>query len=78
MGWLPHIGWPELVSVLVLALVFLGPGRLTEAGGALGHSIREFRRASQGLADRALPGVERWEPGPKSEPEPGHERSSTT
>ena len=78
MGWLPHIGLPELVLVLVLALVFLGPGRLTEAGGALGRSTREFRRGSQGLADRVLPGVERREPGPKSEPEPGDERSSTT
>ena len=77
MGWLPHIGSLELVLVLVLALILFGPGRVTEVGGALGRSIREFRRASLGLADRALPGVER-EPGPKSEPEPGDERSSTT
>jgi sec-independent protein translocase protein TatA len=37
-------GWPELLIVLlVLALVF-GVGKLADVGGALGRSIREFRR----------------------------------
>jgi sec-independent protein translocase protein TatA len=33
----------HLVIVLVIALVILGPGKLPEAGAALGRSIREFR-----------------------------------
>jgi sec-independent protein translocase protein TatA len=37
---------PELLIILVLALVLFGAGKLGDVGGALGRSIREFRRAS--------------------------------
>ncbi len=36
--------WPELVIVLVLALVVFGPKRLPEIGGSLGRTIKAFRR----------------------------------
>jgi len=39
------IGFPELVVILVVALVIFGPGKLPEIGSALGHGIRDFRRA---------------------------------
>lgn len=39
----------ELVIVLVLVLVIFGVGRLPEVGGAIGKSIREFRRSQAGL-----------------------------
>ena len=45
---MPEIGAPELLVVLVLALVFLGPKRLPEAGRALGKGIREFRDGVSG------------------------------
>jgi len=32
--------------ILVLALVLFGAGKLGDVGGAIGRSIREFRRAS--------------------------------
>jgi len=39
----PNIGPTELVIVLVLALLVLGPKRLPEAGRTLGRGIREFK-----------------------------------
>jgi sec-independent protein translocase protein TatA len=41
-----NIGPFELLLVLILALLVLGPGKLPEVGNALGRTIREFRKAS--------------------------------
>jgi sec-independent protein translocase protein TatA len=41
-----NIGPFELLLILVLALLVLGPGKLPEVGSALGRTIREFRKAS--------------------------------
>jgi TatA/E family protein of Tat protein translocase len=41
-----NIGPFELLLVLVLALLVLGPGKLPEVGNALGRTIREFRKAT--------------------------------
>jgi sec-independent protein translocase protein TatA len=38
----------ELLLVLVIVVLVFGVGRLSEVGGALGKSIREFRHAAQG------------------------------
>ena len=45
-GFLPNIGIPELIVILVLALIIFGPGKLPDVGKAVGKSIREFRKAS--------------------------------
>ncbi len=42
---MPNVGWPELVLILVVALIIFGPQRLAGIGGALGKAIREFRGA---------------------------------
>ena len=47
----PSIGPMELVLVLALALIIFGPGKLPEAGRALGNTIKEFRRASRDLLE---------------------------
>ena len=36
-------GVPELLIILVILLLIFGVGRLTQVGGGLGRSIREFR-----------------------------------
>ena len=41
-------GMPELIVVLIIVLVVFGAGRLPEIGGALGKSIRNFKKASSG------------------------------
>jgi sec-independent protein translocase protein TatA len=40
---MPNIGPTELIIVLVLALLILGPKRLPDAGRSLGRAIREFK-----------------------------------
>ncbi len=41
-------GMPELIVVLVIVLVVFGAGKLPEIGGALGKSIRNFKRSADG------------------------------
>ena len=48
---MPNIGPIELIVILVIALIVIGPGRLPDVGSALGKSIREFRKASTDVAD---------------------------
>jgi sec-independent protein translocase protein TatA len=40
---MPSIGPMELIIVLVIALVVLGPKRLPGAGRSLGRGLREFK-----------------------------------
>jgi TatA/E family protein of Tat protein translocase len=46
-----NIGPGELLLVLAIALLVIGPGRLPDVGAALGKSIREFRKASSEIQE---------------------------
>ena len=46
-----NVGPMELIIVLALALVILGPKRLPEAGRSLGRGMREFKQSLTGGAD---------------------------
>ena len=39
-----RLGWPEIVIILVIVLIIFGVGKLPQIGGAIGKSIKEFRR----------------------------------
>jgi sec-independent protein translocase protein TatA len=43
------IGFPEMLVILVVALIIFGPRKLPELGRSLGRSINEFKRASNEL-----------------------------
>jgi sec-independent protein translocase protein TatA len=43
------IGMPELIIILVIALIIFGPRKLPELGKSLGRSLSEFKRASNEL-----------------------------
>jgi TatA/E family protein of Tat protein translocase len=45
------IGMPELLLILGLALIVLGPKKLPELARALGKGMAEFRRATDELKD---------------------------
>jgi TatA/E family protein of Tat protein translocase len=45
------IGVPELLVILVVALLVLGPKRLPEVAKALGKGLAEFRKATADLTD---------------------------
>ena len=53
----PHIGVPELLVILVIALVVFGPGKLPDVGKALGKSIREFKSASNEEEKKTIDGA---------------------
>lgn len=41
-----------LVVLLVIVLVIFGPGKLPHLGGAIGKSMREFRRSAEEVGDQ--------------------------
>jgi len=43
------IGVPELLIVLVIALIVLGPKKLPEVGRSLGRGMREFKDSISGV-----------------------------
>jgi sec-independent protein translocase protein TatA len=45
------IGMPELMVILVVALVVLGPKRLPEVARTIGKAVSEFRRQSSEIMD---------------------------
>jgi Tat protein translocase TatB subunit len=70
------IGMPELLVILVVALLVLGPKRLPEVARSLGRGMAEFRRASSELrstltqAIEEPPAREEKKPTPPPAPEP--------
>jgi sec-independent protein translocase protein TatA len=50
---LPNIGAPELIIILIVLLLVVGPGKLPEIGSAFGKTLREFRKASNELQETA-------------------------
>jgi len=53
------IGLPELIVILVLALLIFGPRRLPELGQTVGKWISEFRRVTQDLSEDFKEGLEK-------------------
>jgi sec-independent protein translocase protein TatA len=41
------LGMPEILLILVIALIVFGPRKLPELGKTLGQSLAQFRRASE-------------------------------
>lgn len=44
---MPSIGWQELIIVLIILLVIIGPKSLPELGRSTGKGIQEFRKSSK-------------------------------
>ena len=51
------IGMPEMIVILVIALIVIGPQKLPEIAKSLGKGLAEFKRATedfrQGVAEEA-------------------------
>ena len=45
---MPRIGPTELIIILVIVLIIFGVGRLPQVGGAIGKSLRAFRKGVDG------------------------------
>jgi sec-independent protein translocase protein TatA len=48
---MPNIGPMELIIVLVIALIVLGPKRLPDFGRSLGKGMREFKDSISGVTE---------------------------
>ena len=64
-----NLGPAEIVAILVVALIVLGPKRLPEAGRQVGRAIAEVRRWSQGFQSEVRSVIE-TEPEPARAPSP--------
>ncbi len=65
------IGVPELLILLVVALIVFGPRKLPDLGRSLGRSLAEFKRASTELRstlDEEIRAEERKSPPPSTDP----------
>ena len=47
-----NVGLPEIIIVLVIALIVLGPKRLPEVGRSIGNGMREFKDSLSGESRR--------------------------
>jgi len=50
-GLLPNFGPWELVLILVILLVVIGPGKLPQVGESLGKALQSFRKAKEDQFD---------------------------
>jgi len=46
------LGFGELVLILLIALIFIGPKKLPELAKGLGKGIRDFQNAAKGFSDQ--------------------------
>ena len=63
------MGPMELMVILVLALIVVGPGKLPEMAGQVGRVVREFRRTTVGAVERVQPDAEPRNRGAQGGPE---------
>ena len=49
---MPNVGPMELIVILAIALIVLGPKKLPEVGKSLGKGMREFKDSLAGDSDR--------------------------
>jgi Tat protein translocase TatB subunit len=47
-----NIGFPELLVILVIALLVFGPKKLPEVGRSIGKALREFRKTSDEIKEK--------------------------
>lgn len=60
------LGFGELILILVIALIFIGPKKLPELAKGLGKGLREFQNAAKGFSEQLEASTKIEEP--KQEP----------
>jgi sec-independent protein translocase protein TatA len=68
MGFVSAPGPLELLVILVVALIVLGPQRLPETARSVGRGVRELKEALQGEDDRYEEEIEEERPSAKPVP----------
>ena len=47
-----NIGMPEMMIIMVVALLVFGPKKLPEIGRSVGKALREFKKSTEEIKDR--------------------------
>ncbi len=53
------LGAPELIVILIIALLVFGPKRLPDMGRSLGKAIREFRNAGKEIQNDIVESIDK-------------------
>lgn len=53
------VGFPELMVILIIALIVFGPRRLPEIGKALGQTINEFKKGANSIRESVEAEIQR-------------------
>lgn len=51
---MPNLGFPEILALLVIALLVFGAKRLPEIGQSMGKGIREFKKSLADTQDAVM------------------------
>ena len=63
------MGWGEILLVLVIALIFLGPGKIANAGRTLGKFVANIKKASSEITTQLNKELQEQEHGQHLPPE---------
>ncbi len=65
------IGTPELIVILIVALIIIGPKKLPDIAKAMGRALGEFRRATDEIKENFdITSMNQWTPKDMSTPAP--------
>lgn len=67
------LGFGEIVVILILGLIFIGPKRLPEAGRKIGEFYRQFRDAAETMKETVTQGLEESDPSTERRSRPSTE-----
>ncbi len=62
---LPDVGLPEILLILVVALIVFGPGKIPELGRSIGGFVRDIRKTANELTQDFTGGFDE-EPRPRT------------
>jgi sec-independent protein translocase protein TatA len=48
---MPNLGPTELIIILVIVILIFGVGKFSDAGGALGKGVKEFKKAAKEIEE---------------------------
>ncbi len=51
LAFIPNLGWPEIVVILVVFILLFGAKKLPELARGVGKAMKEFKKATSNIED---------------------------